>query len=100
MTLGADEVRRLAALARVAVPEARVASMGRELSGILAHMDVLGRVDVAAGALPEAMPASGLLRGDAGTPQPLAVPRETFAPEMREGFFVVPRLASHDEAGA
>jgi hypothetical protein len=34
-----------------------------------------------------------------GTSVPLAVPREAFAPEMRDGFFLVPRLATHEDAG-
>jgi hypothetical protein len=29
---------------------------------------------------------------------PLARPRDAFAPEMREGFFLVPRLATHEES--
>jgi hypothetical protein len=30
--------------------------------------------------------------------RPLATLPETFAPEMRDGFFVVPRLATHEDA--
>jgi aspartyl-tRNA(Asn)/glutamyl-tRNA(Gln) amidotransferase subunit C len=38
------------------------------------------------------------LRADGGPPYPLAHPRETFAPEMRDGFFLVPRLSTHEDA--
>jgi hypothetical protein len=38
------------------------------------------------------------LRVDTGPPIPLARPPESFAPSMREGFFLVPRLASHEDA--
>ena len=34
-----------------------------------------------------------------GTPIPLALPRESFAPEMRDGFFLVPRLETHEGEG-
>ena len=35
------------------------------------------------------------LRADDGDPYPLAREREALAPDMRDGFFVVPRLATH-----
>jgi hypothetical protein len=38
------------------------------------------------------------LREDAGPPIPLARPLESFAPLMRDGFLLVPRLATHEEA--
>jgi aspartyl-tRNA(Asn)/glutamyl-tRNA(Gln) amidotransferase subunit C len=39
------------------------------------------------------------LRTDEGPPIPLALPKESFAPAMRDGFFIVPRLATHEGAG-
>ncbi|MFY7947926.1 MAG: hypothetical protein ACOVRP_01815, partial [Gemmatimonas sp.] len=33
-------------------------------------------------------------------PDPLTRPREAFAPSARDGFFLVPRLASHGALGA
>jgi hypothetical protein len=40
------------------------------------------------------------MRSDvSGLAIPLAVPRESFAPEMRDGFFLVPRLATHEDEG-
>jgi aspartyl-tRNA(Asn)/glutamyl-tRNA(Gln) amidotransferase subunit C len=39
-------------------------------------------------------------RDDALAPDPLARPREAFAPSARDGFFLVPRLASHGALGA
>ena len=33
------------------------------------------------------------------TAVPLVLPRDAFAPLMRDGFFLVPRLATHDDAG-
>jgi hypothetical protein len=38
------------------------------------------------------------LRADSGPQIPLARPRETFAPKMADGFFLVPRLSTHEDA--
>ena len=99
MAVTFDDVRHIAALARLDVSEERLSTLAGELNAILAHMEALQRVDVsgvpadlAAGLTP--MP----LRGDDGRQYPLARPRETFAPEMRDGFFLVPRLATHEDA--
>jgi aspartyl-tRNA(Asn)/glutamyl-tRNA(Gln) amidotransferase subunit C len=49
-------------------------------------------------------PASGVgdggmpLREDRAAQLPLGRPREAFAPEMRDGFFLVPRLETHESA--
>jgi hypothetical protein len=36
------------------------------------------------------------LRADDGAQYPLARQREEFAPSMRDGFFLVPRLSTHE----
>lgn len=95
MSISDADVRHIASLARLGLDDARIPSLVAELNGILAHMDVLQRV-----ALPTAnddrdnggaMP----LREDQPAPSALARPRESFAPAMRDGFFLVPRVASH-----
>jgi aspartyl-tRNA(Asn)/glutamyl-tRNA(Gln) amidotransferase subunit C len=40
------------------------------------------------------------LRDDEGPAIPLARPLDAFAPAVRDGFFLVPRLASHASVGA
>jgi hypothetical protein len=40
------------------------------------------------------------LREDTGPPLPLARARDRFAPAVRDGFLLVPRLATHTAAGA
>jgi aspartyl-tRNA(Asn)/glutamyl-tRNA(Gln) amidotransferase subunit C len=99
MAIGPDDVRHVAALARLAVPESQLPELVRQLNGILSHMDVLARVkttDVpgAAGVGDGAMP----LRTDIGPPLPLARPLESFAPQTRDGFLLVPRLATHESS--
>ena len=44
MAVSKDDVRHIAGLARVGVPEARLDGLVTELNGILAHMDALSRV--------------------------------------------------------
>jgi aspartyl-tRNA(Asn)/glutamyl-tRNA(Gln) amidotransferase subunit C len=40
------------------------------------------------------------LRPDVGPPIPLARERDAFAPSMRDGFFLVPRLSTHEDPEA
>jgi aspartyl-tRNA(Asn)/glutamyl-tRNA(Gln) amidotransferase subunit C len=101
MAVSLDDVRHIASLARLEIDGARLPALAGELNAILGHMEALQRVDVsgvpadlAAGMTP--MP----LRADGGQQLPLAKPRESFAPEMRDGFFLVPRLATHEDVDA
>lgn len=91
-----NDVRHVAALARLAVDEARLPSLVAELNRILEHMEVLGKVSGGErAASPEAEYAMPL-REDTGPPIPLAVPFGRIAPSTREGFILVPRLATHE----
>jgi aspartyl-tRNA(Asn)/glutamyl-tRNA(Gln) amidotransferase subunit C len=93
-----DDVRHIAALARLGIDDdQRAEALVAELNTILAHMDVLSQVDTSR--VEAEMPvAAGLpLRPDVGPPIPLERAREQFAPMMRDGFFVVPRLSTHEE---
>jgi aspartyl-tRNA(Asn)/glutamyl-tRNA(Gln) amidotransferase subunit C len=100
MAIGPDDVRHVAALARLDVPESRLPELVAQLNGILSHMDALAKVKTVgvtptAGVGDEAMP----LRIDIGPPIPLLHPLESFAPQMRDGFLLVPRLATHESSG-
>jgi aspartyl-tRNA(Asn)/glutamyl-tRNA(Gln) amidotransferase subunit C len=97
MAVSRDDVMHIAALARLAFPEARVPELVAQLNGILGHMDVLRDVDTSGAAAAAAADAPLPLRPDTGPPLPLAAPRESFAPKMRDGFFLVPRLATHED---
>jgi aspartyl-tRNA(Asn)/glutamyl-tRNA(Gln) amidotransferase subunit C len=90
-------VRHVAALARLDVAESRLPELVAQLNGILSHMDALAKVKTTgvmatAGVGDAAMP----LRVDIGPPIPLARPLESFAPQYRDGFLLVPRLATHE----
>ena len=71
----------------------------RELNGILAHMDVLAAVDTSRPDDGAAVDGDTPLRDDRGPAIPLARAREDFAPAMRDGFFLVPRLSTHEDRG-
>ena len=99
MAVTREDVLHVAGLARLALDDASVPRLVDELNGILAHMEVLRKVDTAGVSAAEAVGDAGMpLRVDAGPPFPLAHSREDFAPEMRDGFFLVPRLATHEDA--
>lgn len=96
MSVTQDDVRRVAALARVGLDEERLPALVAELNGILRHMDVLARVDTRDVDPVQGVGTGGMrLRADGGPQYPLARDRADVAPAMRDGFFVVPRVASH-----
>ncbi len=98
MSISADDVKHIAALARVGVSDERVPVLVQELNGILGHMDALQRVE-----LPSDIHAESLvmpLRADVHAASLDASARASFAPATRDGFFLVPRLATHADAGA
>lgn len=99
MSVTPEDVRHVARLARLVVPDDRLPALVAELNGILGHMDVLQQVD-----LNEQTGTSSVrstpLRDDEIPAETLQRPREAFAPAMRDGFFLVPRLATHGQSGA
>ena len=95
-TVSLDEVRHVARLARLGLTEEQVSAVAHDLNTILAHMDVLSKVDTSVVDAVEGVGTGGMpLREDGGAPYPMARPRESFAPQTRDGFFLVPRLATH-----
>jgi len=103
MSVTPDDVRHVARLARLGLDETELPPLVEQLNGILGHMDVLQQVDV-----PEAIGEwqqradthQEARRDDALPSDALAREREAFAPAMRDGFFLVPRLATHEALGA
>ena len=96
-----DEVRRVAALARLSIDPSRLPGLVAQLNGILGHMEVLANVESGDGKWDVGETGSATpMRPDRGNSSiSLAIPRETFAPEMRDGFFLVPRLSTHEGDG-
>ena len=101
MSVTLDDVRHIAALARFGLTDERAVSLVAELNTILEHMDVLSKVDTAGIEPVAGIGAAGLpLRPDVGPPIPLGRERDAFAPNVRDGFFLVPRLSTHEDPEA
>jgi len=101
VSISLEEVRHIAALARLGLSDERAHAMAVELNGILEHMEVLEAAETAGAASTAVWSASSMpLRADDGPPIPCADSLSTFAPAMREGFFLVPRLATHEDGGS
>ena len=100
MAVTRDDVLHIAELARLGIDAARADELTEELSAILAHMDVLSQIDTAS-----VPPTAGVgeggtpLRPDVGVTPLMKGTLESFAPAMRDGFFIVPRLATHEDPG-
>lgn len=100
MAVTRDDVAHVAGLARLAIPDERLTELVEQLNAILGHMEVLQQVDTShvrttAQEGLEQLP----MRPDAGPPIAMHRSREAFAPAMRDGFFLVPRLATHEDTG-
>ena len=99
MAVSIDDVRHIAALARLGLTDERAAALVGELNTILKHMDAIGTVDTEG--VPEAIGVGARgtpTRGDHGPPIPLKRSLDAFAPTLRDGFFLVPRVSSHESA--
>ena len=97
MAVTIDDVRHIATLARLGLSDERAAAIVGELNTILGHMDELAKVDSAGVEEAIGVGAEGLpVREDKGPPFPLARSLDAFAPSVRDGFLLVPRLSTHE----
>jgi aspartyl-tRNA(Asn)/glutamyl-tRNA(Gln) amidotransferase subunit C len=98
MSVSRDDVRHIAGLARLGLDESRLDDVVRELNSILGHMHELSGVDTT-GVSDDETAARGHmpLRPDDGEQLKLERAREDFAPSTRDGFLIVPRLATHED---
>jgi aspartyl-tRNA(Asn)/glutamyl-tRNA(Gln) amidotransferase subunit C len=93
MAIDRDTARRVAHLARIAVPEDELDRVAAELSGILGFMEQLREVDVE-GVEPMASvtPMAAPMRDDAVTAGGERARILANAPDARLGFFAVPKV--------
>jgi len=94
MSIDEKTVRRVAKLARLSLPEARVAPMAAELNGIMAWIEQLNEVDVE-GVAPMTSAVEGLslpMREDVVTDGENPARVLANAPKAEDGFFVVPKV--------
>lgn len=92
MSVTADDVRRIARLARIAEPTDRIDTLVGELNGILDWIEMLNEVDVE-GVEPMTTPVKFALpqRVDVVTDGNVRDKVLANAPKSDEGFFVVPK---------
>jgi aspartyl-tRNA(Asn)/glutamyl-tRNA(Gln) amidotransferase subunit C len=97
MPVSRDEVKHVAALARLDMTDERAEEFTAQLNTILGHMEALSRVDT--GKL-EPMVGIGAdsapLQDDKGPPVALERSLDQIAPQVRDGFFIVPGLSTHE----
>ena len=93
MSVDKATVRRIAKLARIALPEERVAPMMAELNGILGWVEQLQEVDVQGVEPMTSVVAQKLkMRDDVVTSGGDADAIVANAPETEDNFFVVPKV--------
>ena len=96
MAITRDEVMRIAELARLEIPEARLDRLAGELSQVLDFAATLNRLDLAGLTPSQFAPIDAPLREDAVDGRRL--PREAAlagAPEREDGFFRVPPVVEN-----
>jgi aspartyl-tRNA(Asn)/glutamyl-tRNA(Gln) amidotransferase subunit C len=99
MSVTRADVLHIAGLARLGVDAARADALTAELTAILSHMEVLSQVDTSGVATTPTAGATGTpLRPDVGVTPIRTGTIASMAPAMRDGFFLVPRLATHEDA--
>ena len=93
MSLSADDVSKIAHLARLAVAPAESAALGRELSNILDLVAQMDAVDTA-GVVPMAHPLdmAQRLRSDVVSEQDRRNLYQAGAPAVENGLFLVPKV--------
>ncbi len=93
MAVDRDTVRRIAALARIRVPEAELEKLAAELGNILGWFEQLGEVDTD-GVAPMTSVAEMTLRRreDRVTDGGIRDKVLANAPEQHDGFFAVPKV--------
>lgn len=93
MSVDKNTVRKVARLARIAIPEERLEPMAKELNGILAWIEQLNEVDVD-GVEPMTTPVEMKLpmREDVVSDGNIRDQVLANAPKTEEGFFVVPKV--------
>ncbi|MEO0983726.1 MAG: Asp-tRNA(Asn)/Glu-tRNA(Gln) amidotransferase subunit GatC [Pseudomonadota bacterium] len=92
MSVSKDDVRKVARLSRIAVPEERLEALAEDLSGILDWVEQLNEVDVdGVEPMTAVVEASLPMREDVVTDGDKASDVLANAPRTDDGFFVVPK---------
>jgi len=97
MSVSREEVLRIAQLAELDVEEEGLPTLAEQMSRILDYAAQLSAVP-ANGTVKVFVPGPDAIRfrADEVTPSGLAFGPEEFAPDFKEGFFVVPKLSQFE----
>lgn len=92
MSVSRDEVRRIADLARLRIEDDELDRLTSEMNDILEHVDALRALDAHD---PDVVPTPDARSVNAEPtapqePEPLDFGPDAFAPEFKDGFFLVP----------
>ncbi|QSB02032.1 Asp-tRNA(Asn)/Glu-tRNA(Gln) amidotransferase subunit GatC [Methylomonas sp. EFPC1] len=93
MSLTANDVKKIAHLARLGIAEQDVEHYAKDLSGVLALMTQMGQLDTT-GVTPMAHPLDQMqrLREDAVTETDQRDHFQTIAPQTEAGLYLVPKV--------
>jgi aspartyl-tRNA(Asn)/glutamyl-tRNA(Gln) amidotransferase subunit C len=93
MTLTADDVKKIAHLARLGINQQDIASYTKDLSGMLELMTLMGETNTD-GVLPMAHPMDQTqrLRADEVTESDNRNNFQAIAPQVEEGLYLVPKV--------
>jgi aspartyl/glutamyl-tRNA(Asn/Gln) amidotransferase C subunit len=93
-----DDVRKIAALAKLASDPESIHKLTEELNGILEHVRVLERLDDPVTSESRGTGETPAFRDPALPPDPLSAGAPaSLAPAWQDGFFLVPRLPALDD---
>ena len=96
MAIDRDEVRRIAELARLEIPEREIERTAAQLSQVLDYVAALKRLDLAGCEISTFAPAEAPLRADEPDGRCLDPERALeAAPEAEGGFFLVPPIVEN-----
>jgi aspartyl-tRNA(Asn)/glutamyl-tRNA(Gln) amidotransferase subunit C len=90
-------VLHVAKLAEIGVDEADLPKLVEQLDRIVGYVEQLNQVPEAPAEPFLAGPTAAPLRDDVVRPVPLERPPADFAPEFRDGFFLVPRHGAMED---
>ena len=96
MAIRREEVERIAELARLEIPEQRMARMAADLSSVLEFVKALERLDLEGVDPTSFAPAEAPLREDRVDGRRLSTELAlAMAPEVEDGCFIVPPIVEH-----
>ena len=99
MSIEPRDLEKVSDLARLELSPEELRTLVDDCKAILDHFDEIRQLDLTGVEPGGTLETEAPLREDVEASDPLELPPERFAPEWREGFFVLPRLSALDEAG-